>query len=139
MSVSEQQVAQVVAEFSQGAEDDPRHAASIVGGFMQRQPTIGHYVSSHSKELGLEGVVLTLLHAAVITRCVELVAGRALAPITARDLDAATSAPDELATAEPALIAYMEGNIAVEDPTLGGARRDVALQLLRLITRALLD
>ena len=30
---------------------------------MREQPLIGHYVSSHSNELSLEGVVLVLLHA----------------------------------------------------------------------------
>src|SRR5438874_1620835 len=40
--------------------------------FIQIQPTVGHYVSAHSNELGLEGVVLTLLHASVLARAVDL-------------------------------------------------------------------
>src|SRR6185369_6545078 len=88
MSIREDVVGRVVAEVSSGAED-PRHVSSLVGAFMQEQPLVGHYVSSHSRELSLEGVVLTLLHASVVARCVELQAGRALRPLKPNELDAA--------------------------------------------------
>jgi hypothetical protein len=139
--VSETQVAQVVAEISSGA-GDPQHVASLVGAFMQRQPTIGHYVSAHAGELSLEGVVLTLLHAAVLARCVELAAGRRLGAVGVAELDAAaTRGVDEraLVEAEPELHGYLVGNLAPDDATLGGPRRAVALKLLSTIAAALLD
>jgi hypothetical protein len=139
--VSEKQVAQVVGEISSGA-GDPQHVASVVGAFMQRQPTIGHYVSAHAGELSLEGVVLTLLHAAVLARCVEVAAGRRLGAVAAAELDAAAArAADEgaLKESEPELHGYLVGNLAPDDATLGGARRAVALKLLRTIAGALLD
>jgi hypothetical protein len=141
VSISSARVAQVVAEVSSGAED-PQHVASVVGGFMQRQPLIGHFVASHQKELGAEGTVLTLLHASVLGRCIELELGRKLRQSSAAELDAAAREEDDervFAEAEPALASYFDDNLAPSDPTLGGERRPVALKLLRLITRALLE
>jgi hypothetical protein len=132
--ITSKQVAQVVAEISAGAAD-PQHVASVVGAFMQRQPTIGHYVSSHAAELSLEGVVLTLLHASVVARCVELAAGRRLPAITAPELDAASGGGS---VDEPELLGYLDGNLTADDATLGGARRPIALGLLQVVARALL-
>jgi hypothetical protein len=140
--VTEEVVARVVAEVSAGAED-PRHASALVGAFMQDQPLVGHYVSSHAPQLSLEGVVLTLLHASVMARCVELQAGRDLRPVKPNELDGAarSAARDEatLAKEEPALMSYLYGNVSDEDPTLGGARRQEALALLLVLLRAFLD
>jgi hypothetical protein len=133
--VKEQHVAQVVKEISVGAED-PQHVASLVGEFMQVQPTVGHYVSAHSSELGLEGVVLTLLHASVVGRCVEHARGRRLRVLRFPDLDAASRTGGELASEEPELAGYLESNIAVDDATLGGKRRAVALKLLHVVAQA---
>jgi hypothetical protein len=140
--VTEDTVSRVVAEVSAGAED-PRHVSALVGAFMQDQPLVGHYVSSHSKELTLEGVVLTLLHASVVARCVETHAGRDLRPLKPAELDAAARKKDideaSLTKSEPALMSYLLGNIPPEDATLGGARRSDALKLLFVLTRAFLD
>jgi hypothetical protein len=137
--VSEQHVAKVVKEISAGAED-PQHVSSLVGAFMQVQPTIGHYVSAHSKELGLEGVVLTLLHAAVLARCIETAAGRRMRAVRFEDLDvAARPGQPALTDEEPELATYLAGNISVDDATLGGARREVALKLLDVVGRALIE
>jgi hypothetical protein len=140
--VTDAEVARVVAEVSAGA-DDPQHVSALVGAFMQRQPIVGHYVSAHAAELTLEGVVLTLLHASVVARCVELAAGRRLRAARPEELDAAARSPavsaSALAAEEPALIAYLDGNLAADDPTLGGARRAAALALLRVIARAFVD
>ncbi len=141
MIVKEQHVAAVVKEVSAGA-DDPQHVASLVGAFMQIQPTVGHYVSAHSNELGLEGVVLTLLHASVMARAVELAVGRRLRPIRFEDLDGAARTMSDgepaLAKDEPELAGYLEGNLDAKDPTLAGGKRDVALRLLALIARTYL-
>jgi len=140
--ISEEVVAKVVAEVSAGA-DDPQHVSALVGAFMQTQPLVGHYVSSHSTELSLEGVVLVLLHASVVARCVELHAGRTLRALKPNQLDAAARSPsrDEatLTKEEPALMSYLLGNVTNDDPTLGGKRRKEALGLLYTIARAFLD
>ena len=139
MIVTEQHVALVVKEISAGAED-PQHVASLVGAFMQLQPTIGHYTSAHSNELGLEGVVLTLLHASVLSRCIETAAGRRMRAVRYEDLDvAARAGQTPLAEEEPELATYLAGNIPVDDATLGGKKREVAMHLLDVIGRALLD
>ena len=138
MIVREQHVALVVKEISAGAED-PQHVASLVGAFIQVQPTVGHYVSAHSKELGLEGVVLTLLHAAVLTRCIETAAGRRMRAVRFEDLDVAAKSSAPLSESEPELAGYLSSNISTEDATLGGKRRELALKLLDVVGRALLD
>src|SRR5690242_16133028 len=92
MRITDEQVAKVVAEISAGAAD-PQHVAMVVGAFIQVQPAIGQYVSAHSRDLGLEGVVLTLLHASVLGRCVELQLGRRLRAAKMSDLDAAARGP----------------------------------------------
>src|SRR5947208_4983149 len=92
MKVGEAELARAVKEVEQGSED-PQHVATLVGAFMQRQPMIGHYVSSYTGDLTLEGMVLTLLHASVVARAVELQHGRKLKVIDARHLDAAASGP----------------------------------------------
>ena len=141
MTVSEEHVARVVQEVSAGAED-PQHVASLVGAFMQIQPTVGHYVSAHSNELGLEGVVLTLLHAAVMARAVEVALGRRLRAVRFEDLDGAAKSnatPEALAAAEPELAGYLEGNLDRKDPTLADGKRDVALRVLAVVARAYLE
>ncbi len=137
MTVNADQVARVVAEVSAGSDEDPQRVASLVGAFMQRQPMIGHYVSSFQRELGLEGMVLTLLHAHVLARCLEIAGGRRLSVLQAAELDAATRAPAGPLTEEPELETYLTSNIPVDDATLG-KNRETALSILRLVARALL-
>ncbi len=136
MKVAAEHVARAVAEVSQGSED-PQRVASLVGAFMQVQPMIGHYVSSYARELGLEGVVLALLHAHVVARCVEIAAGRPLRAVQAPELDAAARAP-RIADEQPEIAGYLEGNIPADDATLG-AHRDTALRVLGIVARALHD
>ncbi len=140
MIVKEQHVASVVQEVSAGAED-PQHVASLVGAFMQIQPTVGHYVSAHSNELGLEGVVLTLLHASVMARAVELALGKRMRAVRFEDLDVAARSGygRALGDDEPELAGYLEGNLDAKDPTIGGAKRDVALRVLAVVARAFLE
>jgi len=138
VKIKAEHVERVVAEVSQGS-DDPQRVASLVGAFMREQPMIGHYVSSYSNDLGLEGVVLALLHAHVLARCVEVAAGRHLRPVQAADLDAAARASlGALADDEPLLDGYLENNIPENDPTLG-KHRAAALRILRLVARALVE
>jgi hypothetical protein len=137
MSVASAHVARAVQEVSAGA-GNPQHVATVVGAFMKAQPTVGHYVASHQRELGLEGVVLTLLHASVLARCIELDTGRRLRLTSAAELDAAARGDHSEAVFrkdEPALDGYLTDNIPTSDATIGGDKRPVALDLLRVIAR----
>jgi hypothetical protein len=140
MLVSEEVLAQVVAEAS-GSHDNPRFVEETVGAFMRRQPIVGNYVAAHQKELGIEGVVLVLLHAAILLRAVERAAGRKMTPLAAQHLDAglAHASEAELGQTEPAIRDYLSANVAddatLQDPT----RRRDALQLLRVIAASLID
>jgi hypothetical protein len=138
--VGEAHIGKAVAEVEKGAEDS-QHVASVVGAFMRKQPMIGHYVQAHTSEVTLEGMVLVLLHASVLVRAVEIAGGRRLKVVQARDLDRATGRSDvaDLKAEEPELVTYLEANVSAEDPTLGGKRRAVALGLLRVILRAIID
>ena len=136
MPISNADLERVVADVSSGAAD-PNHVAMVVGELMRRQPAIGHYVQGHGKELSLEGAVITLLHAAVLVRAVEVSHGRALPKLDFRMLDRATRYPGALAD-EPALASYVDSNVTADDPMLGGPRRDVARAILDVIARAIL-
>ena len=141
MIVKEQHVAAVVKEVSAGAED-PQHVASLVGAFMQIQPTVGHYVSAHSNELGLEGVVLTLLHAVgagARRRAGARPAAARGALRGSRQRGQRGATRRALADDEPELAGYLEGNLDPKDPTLGGGKRDVALRVLAVVARAYLE
>jgi hypothetical protein len=137
MVISNADMERVVADVSSGAAD-PNHVAMVVGELMRRQPAIGHYVQGHGKELSLEGAVVTLLHAAVLARCVEIARGAALPKLDFRALDRATRTPGALAE-QPVLGTYVDSNITAEDPLLGGPRRASARAVLDVIARALLD
>jgi hypothetical protein len=137
MPISNALVERIVADVSSGAAD-PNHVAMVVGEMIRRQPAVGHYVQGHAKELTLEGSVIVLLHAAVLQRCVEADRGRPLRALDFRALDAATRSPGAL-DEEPALASYVDSNVTNEDPTLGGARRATARQVLDVVARALLN
>ena len=137
MPISNALVERIVADVSSGAAD-PNHVAMVVGEMIRRQPAIGHYVQGHAQELSLEGAVITLLHAAVLQRCVEADRGRALRALDLRALDAATRSPGAL-DGEPVLASYVDSNLTDADPMLGGARRATARMLLDVVARALLN
>src|SRR5262249_31739647 len=124
MVVSEDTLAQVVAEVSQGHKN-PRFVEETVGAFMRRQPIVGNYVAAHERELGVEGVVLVLLHTAIVSRAVERGAGRKLPVLAPYHLDAVVKQGSEAAefgSAQPALADYFRANVA-EDATLGTPER----------------
>jgi hypothetical protein len=134
--VSDEVVAEIIDAMSEGAERQD-HVASVVGTFIQTQPMIGHYVQAHAKDLGLEGVVLTLLHVAIIAACIERARGRDLRKLTSKQLDLVTKEKRTLDD-EPALASYLESNLDPKDPTLGGKKFALAESLLHTAARALL-
>ncbi|HJZ85717.1 MAG TPA: hypothetical protein VKN99_11135 [Polyangia bacterium] len=141
MMVAEEVLAQVVTEVSQ-SHGNPRFVEETVGAFMRRQPIVGNYIASHQGELGVEGVVLTLLHAAIVARAVERAAGRKLPALEARHLDAAAQRGpnvDGFRSAQPAIYDYLGANVA-DDATLATPeRRDQALLLLRVVSAAMAE
>src|SRR5262245_53413401 len=140
MMVAEEVLAQVVTEVSQ-SHTNPRFVEETVGAFMRRQPIVGNYVASHQKELGIEGVVLVLLHAAILLRAVERAAGRKMSAIGPQHLDAGlkNAGEAEFGKAEPAIRDYLSANVA-EDATLKDATmRKQALDLLRVIAVSLVE
>ena len=141
MKLKEDVLAKVVAEVSAG-HTNPRFVEETVGAFMRKQPIIGNYVASHQKELAVEGIVLVLLHAAILCRAIERAGGHKIGAISAPQLDAAARGqPDEppFGEAQPAIRDYMSANVS-EDPTLAkGKRRELALSLLRLCATALIE
>src|SRR5215475_13959207 len=141
MKISEEVLTQVVSEVSQ-SHSNPRFVEETVGAFMRRQPIIGNYIASHQRELGVEGVVLVLLHAAIVARAAERAAGRKLPPLGPQQLDVIArrkpEAPDFKAE-QPAIADYLGANVA-DDATLATpARRDEALALLRIVALALAE
>ena len=140
MLVSEEVLAAVVADASQ-SHTNPRFVEETVGAFMRRQPIVGNYVAAHQKELGIEGVVLVLLHAAILLRAVERAAGQKMTALSPQHLDAGLkrAGEAEFGKAEPAIRDYLSANVA-EDATLkDAAMRKEALQLLRVIAVSLVD
>jgi hypothetical protein len=140
MVLSEEVLSQVVADASAG-HTNPRFVEETVGAFMRRQPIVGNYVAAHQKELGVEGVVLVLLHAAILLRAVERAAGRKMGALSPQHLDAglARAGEADFSKAEPAIRDYLSANVA-DDATLSDpARRKEALRLLRVIAMSLCD
>ena len=140
MLVSEEVLAQVVAEAS-ASHANPRFVEETVGAFMRRQPIVGNYVAAHQNELGIEGVVLVLLHAAILLRAVERSAGRKMGAVAPQHLDAGLKRADEaqLGKTEPAIRDYLSANVADDATLRDPARRKEALQLLRVIATSLVD
>jgi len=126
--IKKETVAAVVAEASQKMSE-PNYSATLVGGFVQRQPSIVHYVSAHEPELGgAEGVVNVIFHAALIAQAFLRGGGRSRT-VTFDDLDRAAGGDTMtvLATAQPFVHGFIEEN--VESP--------VARSVLALISLAL--
>jgi hypothetical protein len=141
MLVPEEVLSQVVADVSQ-SHGNPRFVEETVGAFMRRQPIVGNYVAAHQQELGVEGVVLVLLHAAVLLRATERAAGRKLGVLQPNHLDVVVrraAQVSDFAQAEPAIEDYLHANVA-EDATLAApGRKEQALSLLRVVACALCD
>jgi hypothetical protein len=141
MQVSEEVLAQVVSEVS-AHHANPRYVEETVGAFMRRQPIVGNYIAAHQRELGVEGVVLVLLHAAILARAVERLAGRKLGPLDPGRLDLAArrrASDADFRAEQPAVADYLGANVA-DDATLAAPeRRAEALSLLRVVTLAFAD
>ena len=113
MPVDEAQVQAVVSEVSQRMSD-PSYAQTMVGAFVQSQPTVGRYLSARGPKIGGgEAVVHIAFHAEVLSDCLRRAHGRALPTIGFDDLDAAAQGDSEarFAEAERALASYVASNV----------------------------
>jgi hypothetical protein len=111
MSISEESIAEVVAEASTKMHQ-PEYISSQVDRFMGAQPQISQYVISHSDELTVEGVVTVLFHSALIMESVSRSKGTpGLVDVPRLDL-AVKAVPDleSLAKSEPNLANYIASN-----------------------------
>lgn len=131
MPIKKETVAQVVAEASQKMSE-PNYSATMVGSFVQAQPSITQYVSAHEEELGgAEGVVNVVFHAALIGQMFQRGNGGRIRIVSFDDLDrvAGGDSMELLSAAQTFVHGFIEENVA--DPTARSILALVALALDR--------
>ncbi|HVV88338.1 MAG TPA: hypothetical protein VHE35_35090 [Kofleriaceae bacterium] len=129
MPIKKETVAAVVAEASQRMSE-PNYSASLVGGFVQAQPSVVQYVSAHEDELGgAEGVVNVIFHAALIGQAFQRGNGGRTRTLSFDDLDRAAGGDsmELLSAAQPFVHGFIEENVAAP----------VARSILALVSLAL--
>lgn len=112
MPIKKETVAAVVAEASQRMSE-PNYSATLVGGFVQSQPSAVQYVSAHEPELGgADGVVNVIFHAALIREAFQRGGARART-VSFDDLDRVSGGDsmELLATAQPFVHGFIEENV----------------------------
>jgi hypothetical protein len=117
MKLTNEQVAEVVAEASKKMSD-PNYSAIMVGGFVQSQTPAAQFIGAHDQELGgAESVVNVIFHCALVSTCFQRGGGRTPRTLGYEDLDgAARGKPlDNLAKVQPAVADFIKTNI--EHPT----------------------
>ena len=113
MPIKKDTVAQVVAEASQ-LMSEPNYSTTLVGGFVQAQPSIVAYVSAHEDELGgAEGVVSLIFHAALIAQMCARGNGGPVRTASFEDLDRASGGDsmELLQAAQPFIHGFIEENV----------------------------
>ena len=129
MPIKKETVATVVAEASQRMSE-PNYSATLVGGFVQAQPSMVQYVSAHEDELGgAEGVVNVIFHAALIAQAYQRSNGGRIRCVSFDDLDRAAggNSMEALSVAQPFVHGFIEENVATP----------VARSILALLSLAL--
>jgi hypothetical protein len=113
MPIKKETVASVVAEASQKMAE-PNYSATLVGSFVQAQPSIVQYVSAHEPELGgADGVVNVVFHAALISQAYQRGNGGRIRIVSFDDLDRVSGGDsmELLATAQPFVHGFIEENV----------------------------
>ncbi len=113
MIVSETCIAAVVEDAGKEMHD-PKYITGCVDRLMGAQPAVSRYVVAHQRELGVEGVVSVLFHAAIIHASVTCAKGREPDRLSYAELDAAARATptvEALASSEPNIAAYIASNV----------------------------
>jgi hypothetical protein len=112
MKLTKEQVAAVVTEASQKMSE-PNYSSEMVGGFVQRQTPVAHFISAHERELGgAESIITAIFHCALVAQCFQRNGGR-IRTLTYEDLDAAARGEPlaRLAEAQPPLHEFIQANI----------------------------
>lgn len=87
--LTKDQVLAVVTEASAKMAADANYTSIMVGGFVQTQQPVSHFIQAHEQELGgAEGIVSVIFHCALVMSAFERV-GRRIRMLTYDDLDAA--------------------------------------------------
>lgn len=113
MPIPEKTVAEVVKEASLKMRD-AKYAPTLVGSWVQAQPSTARYLSSFAKELGgAEAVVHAVFHAALLDTCFLRHAGRRVRAMSFAELDtvAGMDREAELRKRQPALLDYLNANV----------------------------
>ena len=114
MPIKKEIVAAVVTEASQRMSE-PNYSATLVGGFVQTQTSMMHYISAHQDELGgADGVVNVIFHAALIGQAFKRANGGRVRTVSFDDLDRAAGGDSlaVLAVAQPFVHGFIEENVA---------------------------
>jgi hypothetical protein len=89
MKLTKEQVLAVVNEAGKKMSADANYTSIMVGGFVQSQQPISHFIQAHEQELGgAEGIVSVIFHCALIASAYQRAGGR-IRTLTYEDLDAA--------------------------------------------------
>jgi hypothetical protein len=89
MKLTKEQVLTVVTEAGKKMSADSNYTSIMVGGFVQSQQPISHFIQAHEQELGgAEGIVSVIFHCALIASAYQRAGGR-IRTLTYEDLDAA--------------------------------------------------
>jgi hypothetical protein len=113
MPIPEKVVAEVVKEASLKMRD-PKYAQTLVGSWVQAQPSTVRYLTSCARDLGgAEGVVNAVFHAALLDTCFLRHAGRRVRAMTFAELDSVSGLDREaeLSKLQPALVDYLNANV----------------------------
>ena len=113
MPIKKETVAAVVAEASQRMSE-PSYSATLVGGFVQGQPSLVQYISAHEDELGgTDAVVNVVFHAALIGQIFLRSGGRSRV-VSFDDLDRASGGDsmELLSVAQPFVHGFIEENVS---------------------------
>ena len=113
MGVSEELVGTVVGEISSQMAD-PMYGQLAVGGFLERHPDVGRYMSAKARTFPSEqDVIHAIFHAHVLEECFRRHRERESRPVGFAELDAASvdEPLEALSASEPALASYIVSNV----------------------------
>jgi hypothetical protein len=89
MKLTKDQVLSVVTEASKKMSTDANYTSVMVGGFVQTQQPIAHFIQAHERELGgAEGIVSVIFHCALVAEAFRRAGGR-IRELSYDDLDGA--------------------------------------------------
>lgn len=89
IQLTKEQVLAVVTEASAKMAADATYTSILVGGFVQSQQPVSHFVQAHEQELGgAEGIVSVIFHCALVMAAFERV-GKRVRTLSYADLDEA--------------------------------------------------